>query len=93
MRMWVMAMGVDNIMLNDLIRDQLNNDAAENLDGGGYLNVNRGVFVPKASAFDYAMEQCVERGIEHVRKAEFTKEFRDMLIEWFYSGSEWREEK
>lgn len=80
-------------MLHDLIRDQLNNDASEELNGGGYLNVNRGMFVSKAHAFDYAMEQCVERGIENVRKAEFTKEFKDMLVEWFYSSSEWREEK
>lgn len=91
--MWVMTMGADNIMLHDLIRDQLNNDASEELNGGGYLNVNRGMFVSKASAFDYAMEQCVERGIECVRKAEFAKEFKDMLIEWFYSSSEWMEEK
>lgn len=91
--MWVMIMGVDNIVLHDLIRDQLNNDASEELNGGGYLNVNRGVFVSKAQSFDYAMEQCVERGIEHVRKAEFAKEFKDMLVGWFYSSSEWMEEK
>lgn len=80
-------------MLHDLIREQVNKDALEELNVGGYLNVDHGVFVSKAHAFDYAIEQCVEYGIEHVRKVEFTQEFRDMLIEWFYSSSEWMEEK
>lgn len=78
-------------MLHDRIREQVNKDASEELDAGGYLNVDRGVFVPENGAFDYAIEQCVESG--SLRDIKWTSEFMDMLIEWFYSSSEWIEEK
>lgn len=42
--------------------------------------------VEEALAYDYALERCL-KGTEEERK-----EFREMLVEWFYSGN-WIEEE
>ena len=49
----------------------------------GYLGIGpeEGTFVSEDKAFDYALERCL-RGSEGDRE-----EFRDMLVEWFYSGN------
>ena len=45
-----------------------------------------GHVVEEALAYDYALERCL-KGTEEERK-----EFRGMLVEWFYSGN-WIEEE
>lgn len=57
------------------------------LDGPGWVNVEGGVFVPKEDAFDYALEQCVESVPEGLHEIEWKDDFKDMLVEWFYSGN------
>lgn len=44
-----------------------------------------GLVVEEEQAFDYALERCLF-GTQEDRK-----EFREMLVEWFYSGN-WIEE-
>lgn len=53
----------------------------EKLNGPGYLEIGTGDFVPEEDAFDYALERCLH-GTE-----EDKREFKEMLIEWFYSGN------
>ena len=49
----------------------------------GYIGFGpeAGHYVPAAVAFEYALERCT-KGTEEDRK-----EFKDMLVEWFYSGN------
>lgn len=49
----------------------------------GYLGLGpeNGAFVPEEKAYSYAIERCL-RGTENDQK-----EFREMLVEWFYSGN------
>ena len=58
----------------------------EKLYGTGYKEMGTGVFVPEEDAFDYAIERCalvpfMMKGIE------WTEDFKQMLVEWFYSGN------
>lgn len=52
----------------------------------GYHELGTGVFVPIKDAYDYALEHCLY-GSEHEQK-----EFREMLVEWFFSGNWIKEE-
>lgn len=54
----------------------------------GYLGIGpeEGIFVPENIAFEYALERCMEG------TAEDKKEFREMLVEWLYSGNWVKEE-
>ncbi len=51
----------------------------------GYHEMGTHVFVPEEDAFDYALDRCLN-GTE-----EEQKEFKEMLVDWFYSGN-WVEE-
>lgn len=46
----------------------------------GYTDISTGTFVTEEDAFDYALERCL-RGTEDDQR-----EFREMLVEWFYSN-------
>ncbi len=45
----------------------------------GYREIRTNIFVPESDAYEYALEQCLN-GAEQ-------REFREMLIEWYYSGN------
>ena len=45
----------------------------------GYHQMGTNVFVPEDEAYEYALDRCLN-GEDH-------KEFREMLVEWFYSGN------
>lgn len=49
----------------------------------GYLGIGpeTGTFIPAESSFEYAMERCIHGTPDDKR------EFREMLVEWFYSGN------
>ena len=49
----------------------------------GYLGIGpeEGTFIPEEDAFAYALERC-QTGTE-----EEVKEFREMLVDWYYSGN------
>lgn len=53
----------------------------------GYVGIGpeAGTFVPKEKAFDYALGRCLS-GLPDEQE-----EFREMLVEWYYSGN-WIEE-
>lgn len=52
-------------------------------DDCGYIGIGPegGKFVSDENAFDYALERAL-RGNE-----EETREFREMLVEWYYAGN------
>lgn len=54
----------------------------------GYLGVGAeaGTFVPGDKAYTYALERCLSGTPED------QKEFGEMLVDWFYSNSDWIEE-
>lgn len=49
----------------------------------GYLGFGPegGTFVPEENAYQYALERCLFGTLEE------QEEFREMLVEWFYSGN------
>lgn len=52
----------------------------------GYIELGTHVFVPNSEAYAYALEHCLNGSEEE------QKEFREMLVEWFYSGNWIKEE-
>lgn len=52
----------------------------------GYHDMSTGTFVPDCKAYEYALERCLHGTEEDI------KEFKEMLVEWFYSGGSWRKE-
>lgn len=59
----------------------------------GWANIKTGDFVPDEAAFDYALERCVEMVPAGFRGILWVQEFKEMLVEWFYSGEWIREEE
>ena len=45
------------------------------------IGPEEGTFVAAADAYSYAMERCL------CGTTEDSKEFREMLVEWFFSGN------
>lgn len=62
-------------------------DVKEKLNGKGFHEVGTGNFVPESEAYEYALERCLNGTEEDI------KEFKEMLVEWFYSGGDWRKEE
>lgn len=56
-------------------------EVREKLKETGYHEMGTGNFVPQSEAYEYALERCLS-GTE-----EEQKEFKEMLVEWFYSGN------
>ena len=56
---------------------------------GGYRGIGpeAGTFVPKEKAFDYALGRCLS-GLPDERE-----EFREMLVEWYYSSAITKDEQ
>lgn len=63
------------------------------LSGSGYVEIGTLNFVPEEDAFGYALEQCVKVVPNGIHGIPWTQEFREMLVEWFFSGSWVKEEK
>jgi len=83
---------VENLMVADFLWDD--NEPPETvrkLNGPGYREIGTDVFVPMEDAFDYALEHCVKVVPQGFRDIEWTQEFKEMLVERFYSGN-WIEE-
>lgn len=53
----------------------------EILEQEGYHEIGTNVFVSDEDAYEYAFDRCMN-GTE-----EEQKEFKEMLVEWFYSGN------
>lgn len=58
----------------------------EVLSEKGYHNIRTNDFVPEKDAYDYALWQCMFGDLET------QKEFKEMLVEWFFSGNWIKEE-
>lgn len=58
----------------------------------GWTNTTDDTFVPDESAFDYAIDYCTNFVPDGFHKIEWTQDFKEMLVEWFYSGGEWKRE-
>lgn len=56
------------------------------LEEKGYHELGTGVFVPIKDAFDYALEHCLHGSEQEQR------DFKEILIEWFFSGNWIKEE-
>ena len=52
----------------------------------GYHRWGSAEYVPENEAYEYALDHCLNGSEEEV------KEFKEMLVDWFYSGGEWRRE-
>lgn len=50
------------------------------LNGAGYEEIGTGIFVPEEDAYEYAMERISS-------DEDLQKEFKEMFVEWFYSGN------
>ena len=50
------------------------------LIGPGYKEIGTEIFVPEEDAYDYAMERIST-------DEDLKKEFKDSVVEWFYSGN------
>lgn len=56
-------------------------EVKEKLNGKGFHEIGTGVFVPESEAYEYALEQCLHGSEEDI------KEFKEMLVEWYFSGN------
>lgn len=81
---------IENRMVNNSFWTNKIHKLEVELLGPGWTNITDGTFVPDESAFDYAIDHCTNFVPAGFRKIEWTDEFREMLVEWFYSGGEWR---
>lgn len=61
-------------------------DVTTVLNEPGFHETRTGEFIPKKYAYEHALDCCLN-GTE-----EQQKDFREMLVEWFYSGGNWRTE-
>lgn len=57
----------------------------EKLNGAGYEEIGTWIFVPEEDAYEYAMERISS-------DENLQKEFKEMFVEWFYSGNWVKEE-
>lgn len=64
-----------------------NNTISKVVQKKGYHKVGESEFVPDDEAFEYAFDRCINGTEEDV------KEFRTMLVEWYFSGGAWRREE
>lgn len=76
---------IENRMVVDSEWPEYPEEAPEKLNGPGYRQMFTGVFVAEDDAFDYAIERCVQFVPEGFRMIAWTEEFREMLVECFYS--------
>jgi tRNA nucleotidyltransferase (CCA-adding enzyme) len=82
-------MTVDNILVNDAYwadMEKPNASVEKVLSQKGYHELGTNVFVPEEDAYEYALDRCMNGTEEEQR------EFKEILVEWFYSGN-WIKEK
>lgn len=56
-------------------------EVREKLKEPGYHQMGTGNFVPESEAYEYAIEQCLHGSEEDI------KEFKEMLVGWYFSGN------
>lgn len=82
---------VENPMVMENLYSSSARDSEEEikrkLSGPGWTEIGTGTFVPEEDAFNYALERCFEVVPNFVHRLKWTQEFKNMLVEWFYSGN------
>lgn len=82
---------IENRMVVDseweLLEKNIPEEVREKLKEPGYHQMETGNFVPESEAYEYALDRCLNGTEEEI------KEFKEMLVEWFYSGGDWRKEE
>jgi uncharacterized HAD superfamily protein len=58
------------------VPNEVNDNPLEN----GYREMKTGKFIPESDAYHYALERCLNGTFEE------QKEFKEMMVEWYYSG-------
>lgn len=58
-------------------------DLGQDCEGYEGMGPENGIFIPMEDAFEYAIDRC----INGPDREEFEKEFKETLVEWFYSGN------
>lgn len=82
-----MVYNIENPMVLDFLwKWNEPEETEEKRNGPGYTQMGTGIFVPEEDAFNYAIEHCVLIPFT-VIGIEWTQEFKEMLVEWFYSGN------
>lgn len=81
---------IENSMVVDseweVLERSVPGEVKEVLREPGYREMGTDNFVPESLAYQYALERCLN-GTEKEKK-----EFREMMVEWFYSGNWIKEE-
>lgn len=77
---------IENRMVVDAQWLHLSPEVREILNEKGYHEIGTNNFVPESSAYEYALEHCLHGSEQEQR------EFKEMLVEWFYSGNWIKEE-
>lgn len=73
---------IENKMVVDWCwNDSMPDEIKEKLKEPGYSELGTNVFVSDSEAYEYALERCLNGSEED------QKEFREMLVDWFYSGN------
>lgn len=76
---------IENRMVVDseweLFENQITHEESEESKEPGYYEISTNYYVPESEAYEYALERCLN-GTE-----EEQKEFKEMLVDWFYSGN------
>ena len=70
---------LENMRQGEYLINEKHEAVMEVLQEKGYEHIHTNEFVPEADAYEYALEKCLH-GDEH-------DEFKEMLVEWFYSGN------
>lgn len=78
---------IENRMVVDSLWENCYPQQAEAVKEPGYHKYGTGDFVPEKEAYEYALDQCLNGSEED------QKEFRTMLVEWYFSGGAWRKEE
>lgn len=81
-------MNIENRMVVDSEWERLTPVEVDKvLSEAGYHEDGTNVFVPDSQAYEYALDRCLYGSEDDI------KEFKVMLVEWFYSGGNWRRDK
>lgn len=71
---------IENRMVVDWQWPETPSEVKEKLNRAGYKEIGTGIFVPEEDAYDYAMERISQ-------DEDLRKEFKEAVVEWFYSGN------
>lgn len=78
---------IENRMLRERMTEGRHDDEMAKMNSLGWVNITDGTFVPEELAFDYAIDHCTNFVPEGFHKIQWTQEFKDAVVERFYSDN------